>query len=196
MNSKRSIASLGPLALALFASVLILGGCGGGRKPGAVSAGGELPDQEVTDFVLTETDQGRPQWTLYARDAATYTARNVVISHAIRVDFFDEHGARSSELTAHEGEIQQQTRDMTARGDVVLQTTEGTRMTTEELHFSNQRQLITSDRLVRVERQGNVVEGIGFSSDPDLHRFEFKTRVRATVHNESGALGTTKGNRK
>ena len=158
-----------------------------------MGTGAELPDQEVTDFVLTETDQGRPQWTLYARYAATYQAKNLVMSRNIRVDFFDDKGQRSSELTAHEGEIQQQTRDMTARGNVVMQTTEGTRMTTEELHFSNDRQQITSDRLVRVERQGDVLEGTGFASDPNLHHFEFKTQVHATVRGHSGALPESRG---
>ena len=180
-------------SLALLCGALGTAGCSGAKKASPVGSGAELPDQEVTDFVLTETDQGRPQWTLYARYAATYQAKNLVIARDIRVDFFDDRAVRSSELTAHEGEIQQQTRDMTARGNVVMQTTEGTRMTTEELHFSNDRQLITSDRLVRVERDGDVLEGIGFASDPNLHHFEFKTRVHATVHGRPGALAPSGG---
>ncbi len=175
-------------ALVAFTCALVLAGCSGGRKASPTGSSTELPDQEVTDFVLTETDQGRPQWTLYARYAATYTARNVVVSRDIRVDFFDDKGARSSELTAREGEIQQQTRDMTARGNVVLQTTEGTRMTSQEIRFSNDKQLITSDQLVRVERAGDTLAGVGFSSDPDLRHFEFKSRVNATVRPKSGAL--------
>ena len=150
----------GWIALAIVACALLATGCSGHKQASPVGAGTELPDQEVTDFVLTETDQGRPQWTLYARYAATYQAKNLVMSHDIRVDFFDDKGARSSELTAHEGEIQQQTRDMTARGHVVMQTTEGTRMTTEELHFNNDRQQITSDRLVRVEREGDAPDTV------------------------------------
>jgi LPS export ABC transporter protein LptC len=155
-----------------------------------------MPDQEVTDFVLTETDAGRAEWTLYARWAATYTAKNLVVARDIRVDFFDEKGARSSELTAREGEIQQLTRDMTARGHVVLTTSEGTRMTTEELHFGNQQQLITSERLVRVEREGDALEGVGFSGDTDLKHFEFRSKVNATVRSKSGALVETREKRK
>jgi LPS export ABC transporter protein LptC len=186
MNA-RTASALGR-ALALCLCGLVLGACAPDQKSNPVGSTGELPDQEVTDFVLTETDEGRPQWTLYARYAATYQAKNLVVSRDIRVDFFDDKGARSSELTARQGEIQQQTRDMTARGHVVLQTTEGTRMTTEELHFSNAKQLITSDQLVRVDRQGDVLEGIGFQSDPDLHHYEFKSRVHATVRGNQGAL--------
>lgn len=180
----------------LLAACVAAAGCNGLPRANPMSSRGEMPDQEVTDFVLTETDAGHPQWTLYAKWAATYTARNVVVARDIRVDFFDEKGARSSELTAREGEIQQATRDMTARGDVVLRTTEGTRMTTEEMHFRNREQLITSERLVRVEREGDALEGVGFSSDPNLRHFEFRSQVNATVRGKSGAILETRGEKR
>jgi LPS export ABC transporter protein LptC len=176
--------SLAALALLLLA----VAGCGTERSSVPSRAAGELPDQEVSDFVLTETDQGAPQWKLYARYAATYNARNVIVARAIRVDFFDEQGARSSELTAREGEIQLQTRDMTARGNVILQTGEGTRMSTQEIRFLNRTQMIVSpiEQMVRVERAGDVLTGYGFESDPGLKRFEFKRKVQATVRTRSG----------
>jgi LPS export ABC transporter protein LptC len=183
-------------ALLLAGACLATAGCNGLPRANPMSSRQDLPDQEVTDFVLTETDAGRPQWTLYSKWAATYTAKNIVVARDIRVDFFDEKGARSSELTAREGEIQQLTRDMTARGNVVLKTTEGTRMTTEELFFRNREQLITSDRLVRVEREGDALEGVGFSSDPALQHFEFRSRVDATVRSKSGAAVVPRGSHK
>lgn len=183
-------------ALLLAGACVAAAGCNGLPRANPISSRQDLPDQEVTDFVLTETDAGRPQWTLYSKWAATYTAKNIVVARDIRVDFFDDKGVRSSELTAREGEIQQLTRDMTARGNVVLKTTEGTRMTTEELFFSNSRQLITSDKLVRVERDGDALEGVGFSSDPALQHFEFRSRVDATVRSKSGAVVAPRGNHK
>ena len=178
---------------ALIVLGLALAGCGGSPRTSATGPSGELPDQEVTDFVITETDQGHVQWTLYARDAAMYDAKNLVVARGVRVDFFDEKGKQSSELKADQGELNQQTRDMTARGHVVMATAEGTRMTTSELHFDNQTQKIRSDKLVRVERQGDVLSGTGFESDQDLHHFEFKSQVNATVHTRSGAIIETRG---
>jgi len=167
---------------------IVAAGCGRQTEVGPPQATGALPDQEVSDFVLTETDGGALQWKLYARYAATYNARNVVLVRGLRVDFFDENSQRSSELTAREGELQLQSHDMTARGNVVLQTQEGTRMSTEELHFLNREQKIVSPvtQQVRVERQGDVLTGFGFESDPQLHHFEFKQNVRATVRTHSG----------
>jgi LPS export ABC transporter protein LptC len=182
-------------ALHLLFAALVLG-CGQGPRAVPGPASGELPDQEVSDFVVTETDAGRPQWTLYARDAAIYNPRNTIVARGVRVDFFDDQGKQNSTLTAREGEMNQRTRDMVARGNVVLQTTEGTRMSTEELRFLNQKQRIVSDLLVRVEGKGTVLTGVGFESDPGLKHYEFKRKVQATVHTQSGGLLESHGGSK
>src|SRR6266705_1498858 len=99
---RRGLPGLSGCALA---GLLLVLACGCGRQTRVWPAGtsGELPDQEVSDFALTETEQGTPSWKLYARYAATYNARNLVVARAVRVDFFDEQGRKSSELTAREG---------------------------------------------------------------------------------------------
>lgn len=170
----------------LIASMLgtgLLTGCGRQRTVGPAGAVGELPDQEVSDFAVIETEEGRPQWKLYARYAATYTARNLVTARTLRVDFFDDQGKRSSILTARSGDLNQHTHNMTARGNVVLQTTEGTRLSTEELRFLNRenRIVVPVEQLVRIERGQDVLTGYGFESDPGLNHYEFKRAVKATV---------------
>ena len=183
----------GFLALGILGSVVA--GCSGGKKVSASGATGELPDNEVEQFYVTETDSGRTQWTMFAQHAATYQARDLVTVRGVRVDFFDgkgDKGVKSSELVAREGELQQRTRDMVARGNVVLLTTEGWRMSTEEMHFLNSRRKITSDKLVRVEKEGTVLEGVGFESDPNLEHFEFQHQIRATVQPGAGALAEPK----
>jgi len=171
------------LALLLVASAVFAAsaGCSGGQKLSASGTSGELPDSEVETFSITETDSGRTQWTLFAQHAATYSARDLVTVRTVRVDFFGDDGKRSSELVAREGELFQRTRDMVARGNVILQTVEGWRMSTEEMRYFNSRRRITSDKLVRVEKEGTVLEGIGFESDPNLEHFEFQRQIRATV---------------
>lgn len=176
------------LWLAALAVCAMLSGCSPSKRVGAAAVAGDLPDQETSDFVLTETDKGHPVWTLYARSAAIYNARNEIVGRGVRVDFFDDNGLRSSQLTAREGRIMQQTRDMTASGNVVMRTAEGTRMTTEELQYSNSTNRILSDKRVRVEKSGDVLEGTGFESDTELRHFEFKQRIQATIRTRSGAL--------
>jgi LPS export ABC transporter protein LptC len=193
-QTTRRVLSLGALAgllglLVLAPAGLGLTGCSGGKKLSASGTTGELPDSEVEDFSITETDSGRPQWTLFAKTAATFQARDLVTARTLRIDFFDEKtAAKTSELVAHEGELYQRTRDLIARGNVVLLTTEGWRMSTEEMHFLNSQRKITSDKLVRVEKEGTILEGVGFESDPNLEHFEFQHQIRATVQPGAGAL--------
>jgi LPS export ABC transporter protein LptC len=174
MRSRYIDRAAGSLRLAMAVGTLLLvGSCG---KQRAVSPAG--------------SGEGLLLWKLYARYAATYNARNVVVARAVRVDFFDEKGERSSVLTAREGDLNQRTHNMTARGSVVLQTTEGTRLSTEELRFMNREQkvVVPVEQLVRVERSGDVLTGYGFESDPDLRHYEFKRRVEATVRSRSDDL--------
>jgi len=171
----------------------VLAGCSGSPRMSQVPVEGELPDQEVSDFEATETDQGAVQWKMYARSAATYRARNTVVARGLRIDFFDEQGERASTLTAREGEMNDMSHDMTARGEVVIQTTEGTRMTTDQLQFRNKVQRIVTDSFVRVDRQGDVLTGWGFESDPQLKDFQFKRQVKATVRSRSGGSVESRG---
>lgn len=184
------------VAACVGAALLGLAGCENTQRMSSVPDADRLPDQVVSDFVATETDRGALQWKMYARSASTYRARNQVVVSAVRIDFFDEKGARSSTLTAREGEMNDMTHDMTARGDVVIQATEGTRMTTDRLQFLNKRQRVQTESFVRVDRRGDVLTGYGFESDPGLKDFQFKRQVKATVQTRSGGtLEPRKGSR-
>jgi LPS export ABC transporter protein LptC len=180
-------------ALALVMAFTAVTGCEPHGRTRSGAPPSDLPDQEVSDFVVSETDQGRLEWKLFARKAAVYQARSTIVARSVRVDFFDENGKRSSTLTAREGELNQIQRDMVARGSVVLQTAEGTRMSTERLRFLNRTQRIVTDDFVRVERAGDVLTGYGFESDPELRHFEFKREVRALVRTRSGGLLEERG---
>ena len=174
------------LGFSLVVVLTLVAGCDRIQRDSPAGDTGELPDQEVSDFAVTETDEGRLEWKMYAQNAAIYNARDAIVAHGVRVDFFDETGKHTSTLTAREGEMSQVRRDMVARGSVVLQTTEGTRMSTEELRFLNKTQRIVSDDFVRVERGSDVLTGYGFESDPDLKHYEFKRQVQAVVRTRSG----------
>ena len=117
-----------------------------------------------------------------------YDARNSIVARGVRVDFYDANGAKTSELSAREGEIDRMTRDMTARGNVVLQTAEGTRMSTDHLQFLNRSQKIVTDGFVEIVRGRDVLTGYGLETDPDLEagQFVIQRDVHASVREAPG----------
>jgi len=173
-----------PLAL-LACSVA---GCGADTPVRMSPRDASLPSQEVRDFSLEESDTGKPEWILEAEYAATYSGRGLIVAKDVTIDFFDSEGKKYSRLTAAEGTVQQPGNDMEARGRVVVTTTDGTRIETESLRFLNRQRRITSEEFVRFEKDGDVVTGIGFESDPSLEHFTIKREVRARVQSSGGGL--------
>jgi LPS export ABC transporter protein LptC len=176
----RRLAATGALAL------LLLSGCGGDEPVFTRPRAANLPTQEVTDFEMKESDTGRPQWILVSKYAATYSGRGLIVARDVVIDFYDSAGKKYSRLTAREGTVQQPQNDMEARGKVVVTTTDGVRIETESLRFLNGQRKIVSDAFVRLERNGDVVTGIGFESDPSLEHFAIRREVRAKVQSSPG----------
>jgi len=171
--------------VALAALAVALPGCSNEEPVVATPRGANLPSQEVTDFEMKESDTGKPEWILVSKYAATYPG-GLIVARNVVIDFYDREGEKYSRLTAREGTVQQPSNDMEARGQVVVTTTEGVRIETESLRFLNRQRKIVSDERVRLERNGDVVTGIGFESDPSLEHFTIKREVRAQVQSSPG----------
>ena len=173
-----------------FAGIVVLAalaaaGCSSDEPVMTTPRAANLPSQEVTDFEMKESDTGKPEWILVSKYAATYTG-GLIVARDVVIDFYDSEGEKYSRLTAREGTVQQPQNDMEARGRVVVTTTEGVRIETESLRFLNRQRKIVSDERVRLERNGDVVTGIGFESDPSLEHFTIKKEVRASVQSSPG----------
>ncbi|MEO6461511.1 MAG: LPS export ABC transporter periplasmic protein LptC [Candidatus Eisenbacteria bacterium] len=182
LDVRTRVAALGFLALL----ALVPAGCASEEPVVMTPRAANLPSQEVTDFEMKESDTGRPEWILVSKYAATYSGRGLIVARDVVIDFYDSEGEKYSRLTAREGTVQQPQNDMEARGKVVVTTTDGVRIETESLRFLNGQRRIVSDQYVRLERNGDVVTGIGFESDPSLEHFSIKREVRAQVQSSPG----------
>jgi len=171
--------------LVLLATALLVGACGEDDRVVPRPSSSELPSEEVRNFTLAESDQGQPEWTMHADYAASYSQRGVIEAHNVAVDFYDEHGQKYSHLVAKQGIVHRPMNDMEAKGQVVVTTTDGVRIETDRLRFLNRERRIDSDAFVRLTRHGDVVTGVGFTSDPSLEHFTLKHEVRAQVQSNS-----------
>jgi LPS export ABC transporter protein LptC len=169
------------LAAAVALTVAATAGCRSRHAPTPSASDLRMPDQEARDFTLTETSEGKKNWTLLATYAAMYNDKNLVDAKTIQIDFFDTKGKRSSTLTADQGLVDQRTNNLEAVGRVHIVTETGVKMETDSLRWINNTQKIVSDSFVKVTRQGDVVTGYGFESDANLDHFHLKREVRAEV---------------
>lgn len=160
-------------AVILAVLVTLAGACERRPPPAGTAelpaARGDLPppDQVVEDGEHVITTRGVKQAVLRAEHLYFYNETGKVIGDTIQVDFFDESGQFASMLTARTGEIDQQTQDMVATGDVFVRGEDAT-IRTEELYFDPRRDRIYSQTATEIVQRGNVIRGQGVESDPAL----------------------------
>lgn len=102
----------------------------------------------------------------------------------VRAEFFTESGVLRGTLTSREGTYNTATGVVEARGDAVVVTTDGKRLTSPELRYLAAEDLIRSDSAFVLTEPGNRVEGVGFTSDPALRR----VRIFETTGASGGAV--------
>ena len=186
---KRVIRARSPQGVSILAWAAIVGlslGCQSRTAPVPGASNLRMPDQEARDFTLTETSEGKKNWTLWASYAAMYNDRNLVDAKTIQIEFFDSEGKRYSTLVADQGLVDQRTNNLTAIGKVRVVTETGVHMETDSLRWINRTEKIVSDAFVKVTRKEDVVTGYGFESDPNLDHFHLKREVRAEVRDTGG----------
>ncbi len=139
------------------------------------------PDQQIHDFALTETEDGRKLWVLNAQVARIFDSSNEIALDTLGVDFFGEREEHVSRLTSDHGTINRTTRNMEAFGHVVIVTDDGLRLETEEVQWVNREGEIVSDAPVRFTRGRSVLTGVGFVSKPSLENIEIREQIEAEV---------------
>jgi LPS export ABC transporter protein LptC len=140
-----------------------------------------LPDQVISDFMITETSLGKKDWTMRADKAYLYEKRNVLEARVVEVAFFDENGAVRSLLNADYGKLNRNSGDMEARGEVVVTGSDGVVLETESLMWQSETRQIVSDDSVKVIRNEDVLTGWGFRGDPDLGSFSILRNMNARI---------------
>jgi len=160
---------------------LVLLGCKGESKDsgGDFSAGNA--EQFLEKFSMVETQAGKKQWELEAARALLQESEKRTKMEKIKLKFYKEEKL-TSVLIAEKGDINTETGDMIATGNVVFTSeSEKVKVETDQLNWDNKRKKIVTDSFVKETRPGGVVTGYGLEAEPDLSRSVIKRDVKAQV---------------
>ncbi len=157
--------------------------CQGIKEPPTVR-GTSLPDsadQMLFGITVYLTDAGVRRAELKSDTAFTYDDNTRTELRKVNTIFFTQTGERDATLTSREGTYNMRLGTMAARGDVVVNSTAGRRLTTPELRYDPGRNEVSSDSAFRLTMpDGRVVQGVGFISDPDLNSIRILKDPRAS----------------
>jgi LPS export ABC transporter protein LptC len=169
-NLQFSILMPRPLILAL---ALVFAACEGKVTPPASSMNGKaIPSQEGWNSQVTFTDSGRTRAILQAGHVQMLEEKHqTIMDSGVTVDFYSLAGAKTSTLTSNVAVVEDQTNNMTARGNVRAVGENGSVVTTELLMWDSARKKLHSDQFVRITSTTEVLQGYGFEADQDLRNY-------------------------
>ena len=132
-----------------------------------------LPIEKIEGSEILHTENG----TLKVKIIATTIKRfkdiqpQLLFSNGFKVIFYNDSGSVQSVLKATNAEVDEINNIMIASGSVVLTSSEGKKMETEELIWNENKNKIYTDRKVVITTGKEVIEGEGFESNPDFSQY-------------------------
>jgi LPS export ABC transporter protein LptC len=149
-------------------------GCENKTLPAVISTDDsrKLPQQESWNSTIVVSDSGRISAIIVAGYIrVTELNRQTQMSQGVKVRFFDREGRQTSILTSDEGTVDEGTNNLEARKNVVVTSSDKSKMITEQLFWDNQRQLIYTPAYVQITSVKDKLQGHGFESDQSLRNY-------------------------
>jgi LPS export ABC transporter protein LptC len=141
-------------------------------------------DYRLKQIHLEEQSPDGSRWQLDAEYSETFEEQNKTTMKKVIVKVDQaakgDKPARSWTVTGDEGDLNQETKDVVLRGNVVLVASDGLRLETDQLNWDADQQRAWTQDPVVIYRSGAIVRGTGFESRVAQEVTSIKGRVRAT----------------
>jgi len=150
----------------------------GATPPVAAKAIPDTSDQTLYGVRLMMADRGVQRATMHADTAFTYDDNTRFELRNVNSTVFTETGVKDATLTSREGTYNTRSGNMEARGNVIVISEDGRRLETPQLKYDPGRNEISGDSAFVLTRPGDILEGIGFVTDPNLTRIRVNAAAR------------------
>ena len=151
-------------------------------------------DYRLKQVHLQEQGRDGSQWQLDAEYSETFEEQNKTTMKKVTVKVDQpskgDQASRSWTVTGDEGDLNQETKNVELRGNVVLISSDGLRLETDRLRWDAEGQRAWTEDPVVIYRSGAVVRGTGFESKVAEEVSSIKGRVRATFQKGTGVPAT------
>jgi lipopolysaccharide export system protein LptC len=179
-----------------FALLLAVGCRKGAKQNGSAQDAGttEQPEFVMSPFRIQAFGAPGIEWELRSPQARAYTSMNVMRAEHVDLTLY-QHGEKSTNIQSEHGVfciqngvvspqtgivepsapinengILLKSGDMFLNGNVVVVSTDGTKLFTNWLHYQKSREVIQSTAPVKIVRTDSITNGTGLEATPDLQR--------------------------
>lgn len=164
------------LFLLVLVGVLVIRSRGVQRAPADLSP--SRADYRIKEIHLREMGTENVLWTLDADQAEVFEQQGKTVLRRVTVTI--QEPERTWTVTGEEGDLVDATKDVAIRKNVVLVSSDGTRLETDHLRWRAKEKRVWTDAPVTLYRKGAVVTGRGLETRLAEERTTVKGQVRAT----------------
>ncbi len=122
-------------------------------------------DLALDHLHYTETQDGKKRWTLSSDRAEYLRSANLVRLTPVQLVFYDAGSFGDLTLTADQGELQEDIRQVDVWGNVVVTAGGGEQLTTESLRYDEQRRELTTTAPIHYLAPRMELTGVGLLID-------------------------------
>jgi LPS export ABC transporter protein LptC len=143
-----------------------------------------LPALTVRDFSTELTDSGKLQLVMSAPVMEQYKNTDSPYSEftsGINVLFYDGNKEPVGSVIAKYARYTHNSNLWELKDSVIVINESGDKLETEVLNWSQEKDLIYTDRFVKITNEDQVIHGFGFESDSHLNNRKIK-KVQATIY--------------
>ena len=146
-----------------------------------VTPGSSQSDLTLTDVSFTETEEGRPVWTLQASRASYLKSGMVADFLQPSVVFYDSEQLHSVRLESDTGTADLSTNGVSLSGNVRARLEEGGQFATESLTYHHAERMLSANGEVHFNYLDSRITGTGLEYFLDTRKLEIKSDVQAFI---------------
>lgn len=172
------------LVVVVGAAVVAASACRETSRPPVAAdvALSDSADQIIFDGRFFATKSGVRTGLMRADTIFIFNDNSKFLLRRITGEFSTETGSPNGTIRADHGTYDRRTRILDGYGNVVVTSTEGDRLSSNHLRYTEAADEISSDSAYTIVRKGDTSRGVGFRSDPNLRDFRCLASCRGAAN--------------
>jgi LPS export ABC transporter protein LptC len=155
----------------------------GRRAPTPVQQPPQQAEYQIKEVHINETLEGNLRWTLNADQAEVYDQKGITVMRKVVVQVFSRDGDWT--VTSDEGTLDNNRRDVSLKGNVIIRSSDGLEMRTPTLGWNNEQRALATDDDVQISREGTTITGKGLSVQMKEETAEVRRNVRVVINDRT-----------
>jgi len=168
------------LIVVLIITIILFSGCSDSKGPVTFKDMGKQTVEITDSIIVYSSSKDITLWELYADRLKKYPKDNIMYFSNIELKLMNKDGTLASTIYADSAIVNDEMHTVYAEGNIEIYSQDGD-IFGETITWDRNKDEIFSEDSVKVNHQGNVIQGSSFKSDS---RFEHVTLHRASAEGE------------